>query len=453
MSQFIQATNGRGVVAHRRSDAEINFYLQLLSSNHSLTAQASAVEYFRHLLIQDHVPPTFIADTLYDFTSNGGLEELIACASENDGEIRDQVFWTLGNIALDCSLCRTKVRETIALPLMIEMLVSPAFIDSKWKHNLVWALSQIVRGGIHTLDIVFVQSALRGLCSVLHLGDSKLKIDAVWAIAYIADDAVGGIQIDAVLHTPQLLHQLLELVECKETRRPALRALGSLVAGGDDQTQIVLDAGLLPRVIKVFRNNIAIGQKREIVWILSNIAAGSSEQIDMLFDTDGIVELLMNTFDCDDCRIRKEVGWTVANALTGANIDRSRWLCSSNILHIVPELLNLRNERNLIERTLFALEVLVEKRITHIPVLQYYKILQKVREIAESSPFDTIIKIRAERILYKENVYKKHIIPANTYSLNVAFVTFQFSEQISVLPSSFVKEFGFETAADFVPSA
>ncbi|VDN05718.1 unnamed protein product [Thelazia callipaeda] len=272
------------------------------------------------------------------------------------------------------------------------MLVSPAFIDSKWKHNLVWALSKIVRPGINTLDIVFVQSALRGLCSVLHLGDSKLNIDAVWAIACIADDVAGGIQIDAVLHTPQLLHQLLELVERKETRRPALQALGNLVVGSDDQTQKVLDAGLLPRVIKVFQNDITIDQKLVILEILSNIAAGSSEQIDMLFDTDGIVELLMNTFDCDDCRIRKEVGWTVANALTGASMDRFRWLCSSNILHIVPEVLNLRNERNLIERILFALEVLVEKN-TYVPFLQYYKILQKVREIAESSPSDTIIKV------------------------------------------------------------
>lgn len=41
--------------------------------------------------------------------SKGGLEALVDCAAATDGETRDQVFWTLGNIALDCPTCKEKV--------------------------------------------------------------------------------------------------------------------------------------------------------------------------------------------------------------------------------------------------------------------------------------------------------------------------------------------------------
>ncbi|VDO12489.1 unnamed protein product [Brugia timori] len=245
--------------------------------------QASGVEYFRRLLIRNHIPPTPFADALikslirclrvnfaniqrdaawaltncacsphemcYKIIQYGGLEALVECAAETDGETRDQVFWALGNIALDCPTCQELVQNSAALPLMINVLVSPMFIRSKWIRNLVWALSQIIRGGIRTLHIAFVRAALTGLRPMLYLEKSKIKMDAIWTIAYIADDNVGGGQIDAVLQTPALLERLIELLAEKPTMRAALRALGNLVVGNDAQTQAVLNAGLLPRMV------------------------------------------------------------------------------------------------------------------------------------------------------------------------------------------------------------
>lgn len=59
-------------------------------------------------------------------------------------------------------------------------------------------------------------------------------------------------QIDAILETPYLLSRLIELLDENDTVRAALRALGNLVAGGDNQTQVVLDAGLLPQMVFFF---------------------------------------------------------------------------------------------------------------------------------------------------------------------------------------------------------
>ncbi|VDM92357.1 unnamed protein product, partial [Onchocerca ochengi] len=412
---------------------------------------ACAVEYFRRLLVRNHIPPPPFADTLikglirclgvnfgniqrdaawaltncacsphdicYKIIEHGGLEALIECAAATDGETRDQVFWAIGNIALDCGICQRKVKESAALPLMIGILVSPTFIYSKWKQNLIWSMSQIFRGGVETLHIMFMQAALSGLCPVLYLNDEKLKVDAVWTIAYIADDNNDGNQIDAILETPRLLQRLIELLDEKETMRAALRALGNLIAGGDNQTQAVLDAGLLPRMMKLFQINMPVNQKREIAWILSNIAAGSHRQIDLLFETNDIIEILLDAFDCDDHRIRKEIGWTITNALTGASLNRSRWLCGSNVLTLIPELLKMHTEHDLIDRTLHAIELLIAKRNAYIFLLENYQIIQSLRQIVQSDNNRSPIKTRATRILDKESDYKACQIPANIYTL------------------------------------
>lgn len=57
-----------------------------------------------------------------------------------------------------------QVQDSAALPLMIDVLVSPAFASSRWTRNLIWALSQIFRGGIQTLHIM-VSLKLLHLCT------------------------------------------------------------------------------------------------------------------------------------------------------------------------------------------------------------------------------------------------------------------------------------------------
>ncbi|VDN85012.1 unnamed protein product [Brugia pahangi] len=147
--------------------------------------------------------------------------------------------------------------------------------------------------------------------------------------------------------------------------------------------------------MELFGPMMPINQKREIMWILSNIAAGSQRQIDLLFETNDIVEILTDTFFYDDYRIRKEIGWTVINALTGASGNRSRWLCASNVLSIVPHVLNMYAEHDLIERTLDACELLIEKQFNYFFILENYQIMEALRQIAQNQNncYDIHVKV------------------------------------------------------------
>ena len=62
---------------------------------------------------------------------------------------------------------------------------------------------------------------------------------------------------------------------------PALRTLGNVVTGDDSQTQCALDCGLLPRLLALL-NSPKKGIRKEACWTISNITAGTREQIQVL---------------------------------------------------------------------------------------------------------------------------------------------------------------------------
>lgn len=64
---------------------------------------------------------------------------------------------------------------------------------------------------------------------------------------------------------------------------PSLRAIGNIVTGTDEQTQIVIDSGALavfPALLTHPKNNI----QKEAAWTMSNITAGRQDQIQKVME-------------------------------------------------------------------------------------------------------------------------------------------------------------------------
>lgn len=75
---------------------------------------------------------------------------------------------------------------------------------------------------------------------------------------------------------------------------PALRTLGNIVSGNETQTQVVVAANVLSAVVPLLshsKKNI----RKETCWMLSNIAAGSEEQMTQLFSIPNLLSLVVSS--------------------------------------------------------------------------------------------------------------------------------------------------------------
>ena len=60
---------------------------------------------------------------------------------------------------------------------------------------------------------------------------------------------------------------------------PALRTVGNIVTGDDMQTQIIINCGALPCLLNLLTTSHKKSITKEACWTISNITAGTKEQI------------------------------------------------------------------------------------------------------------------------------------------------------------------------------
>jgi hypothetical protein len=96
------------------------------------------------------------------------------------------------------------------------------------------------------LNRQIVQMLLPPLGTIIHnQQDTSIVVNAIGAISYLTDG--GNDQIQLVIDSGVVVQDLVHLLRYPEVKvqTAALRALGNIVTGTDEQTQFVLDCGAL----------------------------------------------------------------------------------------------------------------------------------------------------------------------------------------------------------------
>lgn len=76
---------------------------------------------------------------------------------------------------------------------------------------------------------------------------------------------------------------------------PALRTIGNIVTGNEEQTECVINAGALPKLL-ILLNSKKINIAKEAAWTISNITAGNILQIQAVIDA-GILPALISVME------------------------------------------------------------------------------------------------------------------------------------------------------------
>jgi len=330
--------------------------------------------------------------------SCGAVSHFVRLLLSPSKDVCDQAVWALGNIAGDGAQCRDLVLEHGVLNPLLN-IISKSLAPSNLKDNIgllrnaTWTLSNLCRGKPHP-KFEEISPILDAVPALLASNDHDIAVDALWAVSHMTDSDVA---IPYVLKCDGLVQKLALALNFPDHLiiTPALRSLGNIVTGTNEQTQAVLDAGVLPSLKKLLHNPRRSIQK-EVCWMISNITAGTKTQISEVI-TAGIIPDMFEIMKDAAFEVKREACWSICNASINGSKEHVQYLVSQGAIEKLCEFLNCSDPKIVIA-ILEALNVILDFGVQPDNSNPYADLVEKA---------DGLDKLEALQSHSNFNIYKK----------------------------------------------
>ncbi|GMF30770.1 unnamed protein product [Phytophthora fragariaefolia] len=279
----------------------------------------------------------------------------VLLSSERDLLIRQSV-WVLGNLAGEGAATRDLVLSAGALTPLVNNLKKTPWDRLSLLRILTWTISNLCDG--QPRPVFDIGLILPYLAKMLTSADTEILSHVCWAFSHLCDGPSTHIQ--AVVDS-DVCFRLVELLSHSSWRvtKPALRAIGNIVCAEDDHdyTQHIIECGAVPSLRRLIAHSNREIQK-EACWTLSNIAAGTVDQIQCVLDSGCIPSLMgLAASDTTDAEVKSEACWVVLNATSCGSDSQIEYLVNQGCIQILG---NLLEETSMVMMALEGLERILQ---------------------------------------------------------------------------------------------
>ena len=305
----------------------------------------------------DNTPPEFQYEALWCLTNiasgtsdqansivvKGGISKIIKLMDSSIEELKIQAAWIIGNLASDCQKIRDALIREKAFDKLITQLSSTN--NQQLIKQSTWAVSNFFRiKPSPPYDIV--QKSIKAIARAMVIlpNDQEFLTDACFVLYFVTENYKDTIkdllEIDII---PKIIKNLS--IDVQYIQINCLRIVGNIASGNANQTQLLIDWGLLN-----YLKNTLFNQKKTIrkesAWILSNFAAGTQKQIETLI-SQNFLPILAQVIKNDEPEIKKECIWAVCNLTSVENPEYIKKILEQGILGIICDCLKMEDAKYL----------------------------------------------------------------------------------------------------------
>jgi len=233
-------------------------------------------------------------------------------------DLLTQAIWLLGNVTGDSKTMRDMMLNTGFVENHLIRL-STSEIPVVLARNLAFTFSNCVRGPPVHHSVSF--SVVKGILELMgRHHDQEMLLDCIWGL-YYASAKGDEVVLDhfVSIGVVDFLSQWM-FTNVKEVKTVALKLVASFVSSTkDEHTQLMLDHGFLNCAYKIFDETEKKAVRKEILWMLSNVAAGSVSQIEQLMELEDFIPKTLSIIATGDEMLAFEAVWVALNILMGGN--------------------------------------------------------------------------------------------------------------------------------------
>ena len=279
-----------------------------------------------------------------------GIKKILKLFDSPIEEIKLQVPLLIGNLISNSYKIRELLIEEKIYDKLITILSSTR--NKILIKNCTYAITHFFRiKPIMNYDTAKKSIKLFAKNLILLKDDYDFLSDACFILGLITENYKEGIK---ELMEFDIMDMIIKLLDCTivYVQLTSLRIIGNIAAGNANQTQKLIDLGLLSQLKKTIFNQKKIIRK-ESAWILSNIAAGTQKQIEILISED-FLPIFKKSIFFDEPEVKKECIWAVCNLTSTKNNIYLQKILEQGILECMQKCLMI-DETKIVAVTLEAL--------------------------------------------------------------------------------------------------
>jgi hypothetical protein len=304
----------------------------------------------------------------------GAVPIFIRLMSSPNTDVAAQSVWGLGNISGDVTV---EFRDTVwrygGFPALLQFGERDD-LSLEATRNLIWAISNMTRNK-PAPDFALVAPAIPFLLKLwskpMVAADEDAVANICWTFNFIGDGSEEGLQ--AVMDSG-IVPRIIELISnhrCAKVVSPALRVVGNLTAGTNEQTQYAVENNFISTVspflegarfasMRLLDPNLRVTIRKESVWALSNIAADTVPHIQALIDADVIPKVVSLLHAEENVLICTEAAWVLANIASSGSNQQKRYLMDQKPVEALCKFFKMATEPKHFKVVLEAFEHLLK---------------------------------------------------------------------------------------------